>query len=181
MDGSDVFSYLSARFRQGYGLFLNGGVVRKLETISQNRVVIFIAVMWILFGFPRTEQGATLTGKLHPVVIPYIPTTVYRTEYNGVESSRLVGTISKVRGVECAFNSIEWYLQDGAGNRTPVFSFFRDKAELTTLGEFNRDYLIVGIEPERLDQTIAYVNHACWVLFSALPVKSLFFKGTEIL
>jgi len=39
----------------------------------------------------------------------------------------------------------------------------------------------VGIEPERLDQTIAYVNHACWVMFSALPVKSLFFKGTEIL
>jgi hypothetical protein len=152
-------------------------VSKKVERLAGNKLVFFGALLWMVFGIPRTDPGARLHGFFNPVVQPFTPTLVEAVDDGGMSSTRLGGTIVKLRNRGCVYAGTRWYLHDEDDQSAPVTSTFRDAVGFTSPGEVLREKLIIGIAPERLGWTRGYVMHYCdWLVFDT-PVLSLLYEG----
>lgn len=132
-----------------------------------------LAVMW-LGVFSQTEMAAEIHGRLMPVTSPLQVTSVEPASIAGMTGSRIEGVANIKRG-QCDYLSVDWRL-DGDGKSVSVPAFFADPVEVRSDGQQTWRALMVGVPPERLEQTSGSVSHRCGIF----PVTTPFFTPDDL-
>ena len=124
---------------------------------------LIVTLGWI----GQTVWAQRIVGNWFPVVTKMTVETVTPFSVDGVEGARLSGWATKLR--DCTYQGIEFRL--GSPYGVPIPARFLDRAADNKKGLLRWDGLLVGIEPNRINETYGEVIHECW----GIRVRTAFF------
>lgn len=136
--------------------------------LMTNWMVFLVSAVW-LGVFLYTDLGSSLHGFVFPTVTQLEIESIEPYDYNGLDASIISGSADKLRN--CDFVGMDWFTNADSVQGT-IESFFLDPPQGRSSGRQYWSAIVVGIDINRVVESISYVHHAC--SFS-LPVKTKFF------
>lgn len=133
-------------------------MTKQVFNFAINRFVFLFGIVYLSL-FLYTEQPAKIAGKLWPVTTELEIITAVPFTYNGIESTRISGTMIKLR--DCDFNVMRWYIKTGENSGT-VESTFIGRAQSRDEGVQKFTGIIVETPPGDIKNTFSTVEHYCY-------------------
>lgn len=133
----------------------------------------FFIAAGVLWMFSQSQTGAEMYGRFNPVVSPLQVTSVEPAIVAGAPGSRISGTAT-IRRDTCDYLEIEWYLH-GQSRSVKTTAFFADPADVRAAGTARWEALLVGVPPERLQDTTGDVRHQCGIF----PISTPFYRPDQ--
>ena len=135
------------------------------------KVAILLVALTIAFEVARSPFAQRWIGDRFPVV-GFLSIENMRVELvDGQVGARISGSANKLR--DCTFQSMHWFLGGPWG--VPITARFTDPPRKNQPGVLHWSGLLVGISPDRIEETYGEVTHRCglFLVRSAFYVRGL--------